>query len=230
MLPDVAAAAANNARWCDAAIRSYGIPTRWGPGWWAARDRTPFIFPAAVTIRPGVPADELLSAMPRRRAAAVKDSFSDLDLEPEGFRPLFTSQWIAAPPADAAASPVEAAAWRRVPDPEDLADWQQTWGPDTPELFRPELLTDPTVTIVAEPDGAWIRRGAILNRSGRVVGVSNVFDTAGVTEETWRAVLAAAARFAPGRPVVGYESGDDLTAALAAGCRRIGELRVWVAR
>jgi hypothetical protein len=32
----------------------------------------------------------------------------------------------------------------------------------------------------------------------------------------------------PGRPLVGYERSDDLTAALAGGFQTTGELRVWV--
>ena len=66
--------------------------------------------------------------------------------------------------------------------------------------------------------------GAVLTDSGDVVGVSNVFGGA----SAYDAVTAEAARRFPGRTLVGWETGDDLADATAAGFRAIGDLRVWV--
>ncbi|MFI5606141.1 hypothetical protein [Amycolatopsis sp. NPDC051903] len=64
---------------------------------------------------------------------------------------------------------------------------------------------------------------AIAHRGARAVGLSNV------TGADWPGAVAGAAAAFPGLPVVGYEHGADLAAALACGATRLGELRVWVA-
>jgi hypothetical protein len=63
--------------------------------------------------------------------------------------------------------------------------------------------------------------GAIANRTGPVVGVSNLFGD-------WRAAADSIAGRYPGLPLVGYESGDDLAAARRAGFTSTGPLRVWL--
>ena len=69
-----------------------------------------------------------------------------------------------------------------------------------------------------------ITAGAVLTDNGAVVGVSNVF---GGASAYTAAVGETSIRF-PGRTVVGWEAGEDLLAAEAAGFRAIGDLRVWV--
>jgi hypothetical protein len=44
----------------------------------------------------------------------------------------------------------------------------------------------------------------------------------------WSELVATVARVFPGRPLVGHEGGDDLSAALASGFIAVGPLRVWV--
>ena len=44
----------------------------------------------------------------------------------------------------------------------------------------------------------------------------------------WPGAVAAVAAAFPGRPVVGYEHGDDLRIALDHGAQPLGPLRVWV--
>jgi hypothetical protein len=55
-----------------------------------------------------------------------------------------------------------------------------------------------------------------------VVGVSNVFGTG-----VWLDIPAAIGLVFPGARLVGYEHGHALTAALSAGFRELGPLRVW---
>ncbi|WP_337524050.1 hypothetical protein [Streptomyces sp. SS] len=95
------------------------------------------------------------------------------------------------------------------------------------ERFRPELLADPATTIVAGyADDGRIIGGAVLSDSGAVTGLSNLFATGDTDPSvTWAGVLAAAPA---DRPLVGYESGDDLPPALAAGFTATGPLRVWL--
>lgn len=62
-----------------------------------------------------------------------------------------------------------------------------------------------------------------------MVGLSNLFaaDEAD-TDTAWAGALNAIAARWPELPVVGYESGDDLDAAVRAGFTPIGPLRVWL--
>ena len=86
-----------------------------------------------------------------------------------------------------------------------------------------------------QPRGEWSRTvagevtrltsaagAATLHDTGDVVGVSNV--EGDDLNETWRAVIRSAGE----RPLVGYERGVALDAALASGAVDVGLLRVWV--
>ena len=86
---------------------------------------------------------------------------------------------------------------------------------------RPALLADAQF-LAARRDGE-IAAGAILNRTGDVVGISNVSATT-----AWPGAVATAAGLYPGLPLVGYEAGDDLAAARRHGFEVIGPLRVWM--
>jgi hypothetical protein len=68
--------------------------------------------------------------------------------------------------------------------------------------------------------------GDIANRSGDVVGVSNVFAHADA-KRSWAGCLAASIDAFPGLPLVGYERGDELVIAQALGFEAMGPLRVW---
>ena len=73
-------------------------------------------------------------------------------------------------------------------------------------------------------DGA----GFALNRSGGVVGVSNVFAGSADLITVWSDLVVIAPRTYPGFDLMGYELGADLQAALALGFVGIGQLRVWM--
>ena len=59
---------------------------------------------------------------------------------------------------------------------------------------------------------------------------SGVVDLSNVHGEAldWSELVATVARAFPDRPLVGYERGDDLSAALDSGFAAVGPLRVWV--
>ena len=67
-----------------------------------------------------------------------------------------------------------------------------SWGevPGGSGFFRLALLQDETIMVLACRDGERVVAGAIANRSGTVVGVSNVFDTAGDLESAWAAAAS----------------------------------------
>ncbi|WP_241562207.1 hypothetical protein [Streptomyces hoynatensis] len=230
----VRAAARNNADWCAAVCRSHHIGGTFGPRAWSSARRPPAYFPDAVTLRrDAAPADLLPRLGASSRAYAVKDSFAALDLAPHGFAELFAARWIhrraglAAPASPALrARPVSTAA--------GLCDWQRAWhgGERPPDVFRPALLADPAVLLLAFHDrhgGEELAGGAALNRGAGVVGVSNLFASGGTDPAAvWSATVAAAARHFPGLPLVGYEQGDALHEALACGFATLGPLRVWL--
>src|SRR5437660_9690028 len=92
-------AAANNARWCDLVCRSHGIPTAMAPGLWVALERSPELYPDAVTLLPSVSVQDVLAAVQDGPGCSVKDSFATLDLGRAGFDELFQAQWIFHEPA-----------------------------------------------------------------------------------------------------------------------------------
>jgi hypothetical protein len=227
----VRAAARNNAEWCAAMSRSHGLTGEFGAQAWTAPARTPLYYPDAVTLVPGADpaalATQIDTATP---GASVKDSFADLDLAEAGFQVLFEAQWIhrpASPPAIASDL-----AWNVAADPDTLRAWARAWddGDGNADLFRPELLDDPTTYVLAghSPDGRVIA-GAVASRSDQVVGISNVFALEGGPDMAWPIVLIAVHRLFPTLPLVGYEhGGDNLAAAIRHGFEPIGPLRIWL--
>ncbi len=70
--------------------------------------------------------------------------------------------------------------------------------------------------------------GAIVHVTGEVAGLGNLFARDGDGHRAWREAAAAAREIAPGLPLVGWEAGAGLAAALAAGCEGVGALTVWL--
>ncbi len=68
----------------------------------------------------------------------------------------------------------------------------------------------------------------MASRSADAVGVSNVFALDDDPDTAWPGVLDTVHRRFPGLPVVGYEHGENLAAAVRHGFRPIAPLRIWV--
>ncbi|MFC4020014.1 hypothetical protein ACFOW4_18995 [Micromonospora sp. GCM10011542] len=211
-------AARDNAEWCDIVCASHGLVGRNDEdAWWVPR-RSPPWYPDAVTLRPGVDPAAVLARIDAGPGASVKDSFADLDLTRYGFRLLFDAQWIhraaADQPGGVPLSPVTTAT--------ALGTWAAAHGGG--ELFRPALLTDPRVRVLARYDERGeVVGGAVVSGHG-ARGVSNVFARTADPLGIWHGVCASL----PGVPLVGYESGPDLDTARAAGFTPLGPLRVWL--
>ncbi|MFE6970986.1 hypothetical protein [Isoptericola sp. NPDC057653] len=234
----VRAAARNNAAWCATMAGAHGISGRTRRQAWASPVRTPPLYPDAVTLVPGADAAALVDRIDTRSpGASVKDSFADLDLSaatPQGaaFEVAFDASWIHRPPASAPGAPMPGVEWATVTDAAALRTWAGAWdqGGGRAWVFRPELLGDPSTTVLAGRTGAGaVVAGAVATRTDGVVGVSNVFAVPGTPGSVWHGVLGAVGHLFPGVPVVGYECGDDLEAALRHGFEVVGPLRVWVA-
>ncbi|GAB3230447.1 hypothetical protein GCM10027447_24870 [Glycomyces halotolerans] len=226
----VQAAARNNAAWCAAMSRSHGTASEYAAHFWAAPTRTPLFYPDAVTLAPGVePAAPAALIDTDSPGASVKDSFADLDLREAGFEVLFEAQWIHRP-AGPPASPSELAP-AAVDDAAALREWALAWDDGNAGLFRPALLDEPDVFVIAgRSAGGTVAAGAVAVRSDGVVGVANVFARDGGPDRAWPVLLEALHRRFPGLPVVGYEHGEALEAAVRHGFAPVGPLRVWSRR
>jgi hypothetical protein len=143
-----------------------------------------------------------------------------------GFQILFDAQWIVLP--SPAADRDER--WEVIRDPQALSEWERAWGDsyEAASLFRPALLARTEVEFLATRRDGRVVAGALVNRSGTVVGLSNLFSATEDLDSTWAAAIATAAAHHPGLPIVGYERGEDLAAALRHGFETIGPVRVWL--
>ncbi|MEZ0094316.1 hypothetical protein [Streptacidiphilus sp. EB129] len=231
----VRAAAWNNAQWCAAMLRAHRSPTggTFTDSLWHGETAPPPLYPDTVTLSPGATAAAALAGIDAASTSpSVKDSYAALDLTGQGFSRLFDAQWLLRDP-DAPVAPPRTATWFAVRDEAELAAWASAWdsGQGLADLFRPRLLAEPDVAVLAGWSDGRIVAGAVANRSSavaEVVGISNLFAVDGPPDDAWRGALTAMARLWPGRPVVGYEHGDELTTALAQGFTPVGPLTVWI--
>ncbi len=235
--PRAAVAAANNADLYTAMFEVRGLRYERSALAFVAVDPPPPYFGWMVTLAadPGAaPALGAAVAAERHRPGfGVKDSFVTLDAEMLGLHELFSAHWIWAEP-DAVAPPPGLDRWQRIDTPDDLARWDRAWveggSPSDERQFPDGFLERPDVAFWGRvgsrgggPDHPGFDAGAVANRSAEVVGLSNVFGP-----EAMAAALWLCAEFGEGRPVVGYERGDSLIEALAAGCVDVGALRILV--
>ena len=220
----ISAAIENNAALYEAVFRAHRLDCTRRDGMWLALDPAPAYYSDALVLSPAVTAADVFAALAGRSPAGVKDGFATLDLTPGGFRELFSATWIhrnAGGPASA-----RTLEWRHVRARADLARYRDAHG--TADSLHDRLLEEPDVTIaLAERDGAAVA-GVLFNRSGSHVGVSNVFAAGVEPAQVWSDLVALAAEWFPATALVGYESGPDLLAALDAGFRGIGPLKIWV--
>ena len=202
------AAARNNAEWCHAFSRTHGIDGRFHAAFWSSPVRTPPYYPDAVTLRPKITVQDVLSRIDWGEGCSVKDSFACLDLGAAGFRPLFRAEWVVRQPAEGRLAARRG--WSAVTTEAQLREWEASWGevPGGSGFFRPALLTNETIAVLAAHDGDRVVAGAITNRSATVIGLSNVFDTAGDLDSAWADGAAAAATLWGDMPTVKLRLGD----------------------
>ena len=217
------AAVENNARWCDAVCRSHRLATRFSDGLWVALEGSPPFYPDVVTLRPDITAADVMTRLPCA-AESVKDSFACLDLDAAGFGVLFDASWIVhRSPCSAATALV----WTTVDGAGELDHWTRAAGLDG--IIGVDLLAQPSIRVFAgrRSNDAEVAAGAIINVTGEVVGLSNVFSEDQDAHAVWRDLQGVVATGFPGHAIVGYERGDDLAAAIASGFAPLDPLRVW---
>ena len=123
-----------------------------------------------------------------RPAATLKDSFAALELEREGFQVLFEARWLWHASA-ASGAPAREDALTVLDTQEQLSEWAAAAG--LSDVLGPRVLSAPVVRVLAArgPAGR-VGAGAILTRSGDLVGVSNAFATDLALERLWSAIRA----------------------------------------
>jgi hypothetical protein len=87
------------------------------------------------------------------------------------------------------------------------------------------LLNDPAIRFLAGRQAGVVVASAALNRTGDVVGLSNVFSN--VRGPLFPGCMRRALALFPGCRFVGYERGDGLADAMKAGFQAIHGLTVW---
>jgi hypothetical protein len=211
-----------HAAWCDLVCRLHRFtPDGDGRLWWSTR-RTPDLFPDAVTLVPDISVLDVLGRINDSSGASIKDSFATLDLTDQEWTVRFDATWIARPPLSRAVDEV-ASTFVVVRERFLFAAWCRAWG--GPAGVLPVALRRvPGVTVLGREGDAGFADGATVHRTEiagtPVAGLWNVFGA-------WADVADAASERHPEAWMVSYERDAGLDAALAAGFRAIGPLRVW---
>ena len=211
-----------NVGWYDDICGSHGIATVLRDGLWSAVGPPPPLHSGIVVVEPAATAEQVLERL-TTTSGGVKDSFASVDLAVHGWSLLFSASWLYRPPAPAPRTAPPG--WTAVRTAERLAAW--TAGHDTTGVLLPDLLrSGHLVVLERQVDGVAVA-GAVARLGTGTVELSNVHAAPG-HELDWDELAAVSAHLFPHRPLVGYERGDDLAAALAGGFTVTGELRVWV--
>jgi len=244
-LPKIELVTRNNAVWCDSVCRAHGAPGEFHGAVWLNRNTPPpyhsnlVVMSAAATQSVVVAHVHDLMALRLPLDWSVKDSYFALDLAGEGFGVLFEAAWIWAEPAAGRASSRPAGLrWSGVTSAADLTRWNAAWAGAAgnaaatggPAQFPASLLADPQIVFLAGSRDQEIVAGGIANRTGEVVGLSNVFVNGGDEAAAWAGLVEGARGAFPGLPLVGYERGPHLALAHTCGFDTLGPLRVWQRR
>lgn len=192
----------------------------------AAIDVPPPYHSGMVVLAPGRSAEmaELIPTRAEQARFGIKDSFCELDFAELDLAELFAASWIwCDEPPD-----VDVSGWETIDSPEKLDRWEASWkdsgSPSDQRQFPNPILDRQDVALFGRPSGGGYDAGVIANRSATCVGLSNAFGPA----DGFPAAAALCGRFGDGLPIVGYERGEDLDTALAAGFVITGGLRIAV--
>jgi len=223
--PRAIMAARNNADWYAMMFDVHGLRYLRSEIAFLAVDTPPAYHSWMTTLDPSAnrAIHELISQNLDRPGFGLKDGFDCLELGAYGLTELFCATWIWADTVQAA----DTTGWNRVASAGDLLRWEAAWkdggSPSDRRQFPSFILNRPDVVVWGRTaaDGGF-DAGAIANLSSDCVGLSNCFG-----HGAFRGAAALCAGLAPGRPIVGYERGDDLRAALDTGFEEVGSLRIW---
>jgi hypothetical protein len=211
----------NNACWCDLVCRSQGITTSWLEGFWVSRQPSRQFYPEAITPQENLSPEQVVDELPAG-ACSVKDSFADLDIASQGFELLFEARWIYRAPT---ARTAPQAGWTTVSTERDFVRWRGACG--WADVLPAALLRDESVRFLQRKRAQAVSAGAVLNRSDSVVGLTNL-STGDPLDQVWGDVAVLCGQHFPPCPIVGYQRGRDLDAAINTGFTDLAALRVWL--
>lgn len=209
--------------WYEDLCALHGVGAILVDGVWSALDTPPPLHSDAVVVEPEVTADRVLARLASRTHCGVKDSFATMDLSGEGMDLLFSATWMYH--EGRRRQGTTPAGWATVTTAAELAEW--TGQHDTGDVLLPPLLRRAHFRILARYVHGRIVAGAVARLGSGIVDVSNVYAVPGHSMN-WVELAEVIGAYFPGRPLVGYERGDALGAALEGGFAPVGELRVWV--
>jgi len=241
-LPRLFQAVQNNAHWYEGLCGVHGIAGERHAGYWMCRGTMPPYMSNLITLAGATHAEAQLAAIrslievDRKSEFSVKDGFQCLELGALGFDVLFHATWIYRVPGADLPEDESGLVWSVVSSPAELVEWEQTWRGTTANadargrtsIFLPSLLREADFHFLLGRRGAVSVATAALNRSGDVLGISNVFSEEESAGPLFPGAVRLATQLYPLLPIVGYERGSSLFEAQRAGFEPLGGLTVWV--
>lgn len=211
--------------WYEDIFALHGIGSGIVDGIWSSTGTPPALHSDVVIVEPTATAAALTAALAGRPTWGYKDSFAILPPSGPPGELLFEATWIHREAPAELGHRRPAMPWRALRTAHELARWNAGW--DTADVLLPSLLERGHFAILARFDGGDIAAGAIARLGSGTVDLSNVHG-ADDRAVDWQELVVAVGAVFPGRDLVGYERGDDLEAAIAAGFAPVGPLRVWI--
>ena len=216
----------NNAAWCDAIANSHDLTTNRNESIWLCKHPMPRFYPNMVTLRSGNLIDERIACVDRQLPSgwAIKDSFSELDLESKGFTLAFEAYWYCRVPEQNVADEIDLN-FRigTITTQSELNQWATAWGEGN-GIFLSSLLKNNLIELFYVARDDEMVSGLVTNLSGDSVGISNAY---GPPNELLACVASVIQRN-PTKGIVGYGSKTEIEALARVGFQEIADLRVWV--
>lgn len=219
----VVVAAQNNADWYAMMFDIRGLRYERTAEVFRALDPPPPFHSTMTVVEPDLSAETvaLIEREAQEPSFGIKDSFCRLDLPALRLKALFDASWIWIDRP----SEVDTSRWIRIDTPELLVAWESAWrgggSPREERQFPPPILERDDVVIFGRTSSDGFDAGVIVNQSEHSVGISNLFGA-----EVFEAAASLASTVDAAHPIVGYERGDALRDAVAAGFENVGPLRV----
>lgn len=213
----------NNIIWCEKVSEMHGGIHITKDNVWGLTTKAPKFYPDVITTNKAVTSQEVVEFIGNREILSIKDSFSNLDMSLLGYKILFEAEWICHAPI-----PVQVSIttdWHTIQTEEEVVNW--TTACELEGIITADILRHPDVKIFKK--GVFNdEKGFIVNQGAKVIGISNVFSKDGNNKEYWSEIPQIVSTRFLRLPLVGYEHGEGLKAALKSGWKSIGPLRVWI--